>query len=100
MSYNVNILMLTDGAKGLVGIYKIGIIGLKVAILCTPFVVGDASMRFAILSIAPKVTGGLLGNPVRMTTGRKLLLDQLPQILNRVDNSLLVEHAQNSHPQQ
>lgn len=49
--------MSTDGAKGLVGIYKIDIIGLKVAILCTPFVVGDAIMRFAISTMAAKITG-------------------------------------------
>ncbi|MGA3681613.1 hypothetical protein [Pseudomonas graminis] len=55
---------------------------------------------FRISTMAAKVTGGLLGNHVQMTTGRKLLLEKLPQILNRVDNSLLVEHAQNSHPQQ
>ncbi|WP_074889640.1 hypothetical protein [Pseudomonas graminis] len=64
MSYNVDILMPADGAEGLVGIYRIGFIGLKVATLCTIFVVGNAIMRFAISSMAAKVTGGLLGNPV------------------------------------
>lgn len=92
--------MPADGAEGLVGIYRIGFIGLKVATLCTILVVGNAIMRFAISSMAAKVTGGLLGNPVQMTTGRKLLLEKLPQILNRCDSSLLGEHAQNSHPQQ
>lgn len=93
--------MSADGAEGLVGIYKIGIkLGLTEAIRCTSFVVGDAIMRFAISSMAAKVTGGLLGNPARMTTGRELLMEKLPQILNRCANSLLVEHAQNPihHP--
>jgi hypothetical protein len=53
LGYNVDILMSADGAKGLVGIYKIGIqLDLKAAIPCTRFVVGDAIVRFAISRFA------------------------------------------------
>jgi hypothetical protein len=58
LGYNVDVLMSADGAKGLVGIYKIGIqLGLKAAIPCTRF--GDAILRFAIsmFAIALQPTG-------------------------------------------
>ncbi|WP_163019894.1 DUF6531 domain-containing protein, partial [Pseudomonas viridiflava] len=81
--YAVDILLIIAGGARAVGsIIKLGTQqGLKAAGPCAlrfmgGVFVGDAIFRFGVAPLADKVLGGLHGNPVDTTTGRKLLIDE------------------------
>ncbi|MCF5808852.1 RHS repeat-associated core domain-containing protein [Pseudomonas tremae] len=81
--YTVDILMVVaGGAKAVGSIAKLGLqAGLKAAGPCALRFMGgvflsDAIVRFGVAPLAEKVLGGLHGNPVDSTTGRKLLIDE------------------------
>ncbi|MCI3943271.1 type IV secretion protein Rhs [Pseudomonas syringae] len=81
--YVVDILLVVaGGAKAVVSIAKLGLqAGLKAAGPCALRFMGgillsDAVVRFGVAPLAEKVLGGLHGNPVDTTTGRKLLIDE------------------------
>ncbi|QIQ71960.1 DUF6531 domain-containing protein [Pseudomonas coronafaciens] len=81
--YTVDILMVVaGGAKAVGSIAKLGLqAGLKAAGPCALRFMGgvflsDAIVRFGVAPPAEKVLGGLHGNPVDSTTGRKLLIDE------------------------
>ncbi|QKZ02404.1 RHS repeat-associated core domain-containing protein [Pseudomonas eucalypticola] len=88
LRYTVDILMaVAGGARAVLSIYKLGLQqGLKAAGPCAlrfmaGVVAGDAIMRFGVAPVAEKVMGGLHGNPVDTTTGRKLLPDETDFVL-------------------
>ncbi|RMT21661.1 Rhs protein, partial [Pseudomonas syringae pv. spinaceae] len=81
--YTVDILLVVaGGAKAVGSIAKLGLqAGLKAAGPCAlrfmgGIVLSDAIVRFGVAPLAEKVLGGLHGNPVDTTTGRKLLIDE------------------------
>ncbi|KPX24151.1 hypothetical protein ALO70_05684, partial [Pseudomonas amygdali pv. eriobotryae] len=81
--YTVDILLIVaGGAKAVTSIAKLGMqAGLKAAGPCAlrfmgGVFLGDAIFRFGVAPLAEKVLGGLHGNPVDTTTGRKLLIDE------------------------
>ncbi|AVB18210.1 MULTISPECIES: RHS repeat-associated core domain-containing protein [Pseudomonas syringae group] len=81
--YVVDILLVVAGGARAVGsIAKLGLqAGLKAAGPCAlrfmgGIVLSDAIVRFGVAPLAEKVLGGLHGNPVDTTTGRKLLIDE------------------------
>ncbi|MBI6788695.1 PAAR/RHS domain-containing protein, partial [Pseudomonas syringae] len=81
--YTVDILLVVaGGAKAVLSIAKLGMqAGLKAAGPCAlqfmgGVFLGDAIFRFGVAPVAEKVLGGLHGNPVDTTTGRKLLIDE------------------------
>ncbi|TDV58951.1 YD repeat-containing protein [Pseudomonas sp. LP_7_YM] len=83
LRYAVDIMMAAaGGARAVISIFKMGLQGgLKAAGPCAlrfmaGVVGGDAVFRFGIAPIAGKVLGGLHGNPVDTTKGRKLLTDE------------------------
>ncbi|QCY13047.1 RHS repeat-associated core domain-containing protein [Pseudomonas sp. MPC6] len=84
LRYTVDILMaVAGGARALVNIYKMGLQkGLIGSARCalqfmSGVIAGDAIIRFGVAPVADKVLGGLYGNPVDTTKGRKLLIDEV-----------------------
>ncbi|MEE4716347.1 RHS repeat-associated core domain-containing protein [Pseudomonas alliivorans] len=82
--YAVDILLIVaGGARAVTSILKLGAQqGLKAAGPCAlrfmgGVFLGDALFRFGVAPVAEKVLGGLHGNPVDTTTGRKLLIDEV-----------------------
>ncbi|MEN4825192.1 RHS repeat-associated core domain-containing protein [Pseudomonas sp. P39-UII1] len=80
----VDVLMAVAGAAGgLASVLKTGTqAGLKAAMPCAMrftagFVAGEVAARYVVEPVARRVLGGLAGNPVDLTTGRKLIPDEV-----------------------
>ena len=80
----VDVLMAIAGAaSGLANVLKMGTqAGMKAALPCAlkftaGFIAGEVAARYMVEPVARRVLGGLVGNPVDLTTGRKLIPDEI-----------------------
>ncbi len=80
----VDILMAVAGvAGGIAQLIKLGTqAGLKAAMPCVMkftagFVAGEVASRYVVEPVARRALGGLAGNPVDVTTGRKVIPDEV-----------------------
>ncbi|QOJ91679.1 MULTISPECIES: RHS repeat-associated core domain-containing protein [Pseudomonas] len=80
----VDVLMAIAGAAGgIAQLIKAGTqAGMKAVMPCAlkftaGFVAGEVASRYVVEPVARKAIGGLVGNPVDLTTGRKLIPDEI-----------------------
>jgi hypothetical protein len=80
----VDVLMAIAGAAGgIAQLIKAGTqAGMKAIMPCAlkftaGFIAGEVASRYVIEPVARKAIGGLVGNPVDLTTGRKLIPDEI-----------------------